>query len=103
MSPLKPSSTSSSPNRGQGHHGRGYNRGSTRSRGNRGNFRGNRPSNSSGGRTASSGGLYPTGLAALTLDNDLAAALTHEDVSREDSPDEPDTSPSFSTPVFPEN
>ena len=103
MSPLKPSTASSSPNRGQSHRGRGYSRGATRSRGNRGNFRGHRHSNTSGGRTASSGGLYPAGLAALTLDNDLAAALTQDDASRDESPDEPDAAPSFSPPVFPEN
>ena len=103
MSPLKPSTSSSSPTRGQGHRGRGYNRGATRSRGTRGAFRGHRYSNTSGGRTTSSGGLFPAGLAALTLDNDLAAAITHDDASRDDSPDEPETAPSFSTPVFPEN
>ena len=103
MSPLKPSTSSSSPNRGQGHRGRGYNRGATRSRGTRGAFRGHRYSNTSGGRTASSGGLFPAGLAALTLENDLAAAITHDDASHDDSPDEPEAAPSFSTPVFPEN
>ena len=66
VSPLKPSA-SSSPTRGQNTRGRGFNHGSTRSRGTRGNFRGtNRNSNFSGGCTASSGGLYPAGLAALT-------------------------------------